>query len=410
MNSFKLLTWLSWRLLFSKGSHFYSGAGWLALGGLAIGVASLTVSMAVVSGFERTLQKSVTDITGHVQVLRANPSDQADITEEIKKITPDLVGSTQFTMFHAVLAYKGRLNGVFVQGIDQNTYRQVLRLEDRLQQGKIDFSKRELVYGAVIGRGIAKNYSLNLGDTFNIVVPLRSELNPSDFKRKLAKFYVAGIVDLAKNEYNERFILTDIQASRDLVDFGDRSSGMLLRFKDIDNVQAISTEMKIKMGGYYRIKDWFDLNENLLRAIQIERWVIFFVVLVIVLAAAFNVSSQLYIHVVKKYPTIGLLKSLGVQNKDILKMFSLQALILGSIGLILGLVLGVLLCLTFVFIEKNFAVLPGEIYRIDRIDLFLRPFDFVLIVLSTLTLCILAAIPPAWKGAKLQPVEGLRNV
>lgn len=406
----KLLAWLSWKLLFSKGSHFYSGAGWLALGGLAIGVASLTVSMAVVSGFERTLQKSVTDITGHIQVLRANSNDQSDITDEVKKISSDLTGITPFTMFHAVLAYQGRLNGIFVQGIDSPTYKNVLRLEDRLQSGAIDFSKKDSIYGAVIGRGIAKNFGLKLGDVFNVVVPLRSDLSPTDFKRKLAKFYVSGIVDLAKNEYNERFILTDIQASRDLVDFGERSSGFLLRFKDIDQVAKISLNMKTKMGGYYRIKDWFDLNENLLRAIQIERWVIFFVVLVIVLAAAFNVSTQLYIHVVKKYPAIGLLKSLGVKNRQIMTLFSFQALILGGTGLILGLMLGTLLCFGFVFIEKHFGILPGEIYRIDRIDLFLRPFDLILIVMATLGLCMIAAIPPAWRGAKLQPVEGLRNV
>lgn len=418
----KLYTWIAIKMLLSKSSHLFSLSGLNALIGLMLGVSCLVVSMAVMSGFESTLQKSVADVTGHIQIIirshemQAQGKTKEELVEKIKKWEPSLIAATRFSYIEAVVAHRGQVSGIILQGLDDGDVQKVLDLQSRLVEGKFDLSNvpkdegsDEKIAQALIGKGIAQDLGLKVGDQFRIVMPLKNDIDPSKFRRKLGSFQVSGVLDLGKHEYNQRMILTSLIATQQLAEIGNRYSGLLLKFDDINRAREISTVLGRELGLGFSVKDWREANENIFEAVDLERIIVFFVIMVIVVAAAFNVASTLYVNVVSRYTEIGLLKALGVSQKGILKIFSLQGIVIGGVGLVGGLLLGVLLCVIASWFEARYNILPGSVYKLDRIDLSVRGIDVFVISAVTLLVCFLATLAPAYRGSRLSPVEGIKN-
>jgi lipoprotein-releasing system permease protein len=400
-------------MLLSKHSQLFSLSGANALSGLILGVACLVVSMAVISGFESTLKNSVADVTGQVQIINKaqNQLTKDELIERVKKVTPDLVASTRFFFQEAVIAHDGKISGVMLQGLEPDQIKTTLGLEKRLVQGKLEIQNEPgaVASPVVVGLGLAKTMGLQVGEEFRVVLPLRNELDPNQFRRKIGVFKVSGIVDLGKYEYNQRMILTSLATAQKIAEIGERYSGLLLKFKDIDKARDIAAALSRDLGLGYGVRDWHDVNENLFQAVSIEKVVIFFVILIIVIAAAFNVASTLYINVVARFSEIGLLKAFGVSRRGVVQIFCWQGVLMGGLGIIGGMILGLGLCFIFGWVESHYGLLPGSIYKVDRIDLSIRFSDAGAIALATMMICFLATLAPALRGASLSPVEGLKN-
>ncbi len=404
---------MAMKMLFSKQSQLFSLSGINAVLGLIIGVACLFVSMAVMTGFTKTLKNSVADVAGQVQVLyKAGFSlSKEDLIVRVGKVTPDLVAATRFAHIEAIIAHDGKLSGVILQGLDPSDVNKTLGLDSRLVEGVLDLSHdlNTEVYPAVIGKGIATNYHLSSGQEFRVVLPLRSDVDPNQFRRKVIRFQVKGVLDLGKHDYNHRMILTSLSGTQKMAEIENRFSGVLMKFKDIDEAREIAKNLRRELGQGYVIRDWHDVDENLFESVRIEKFVIFFVILIIVIAAAFNVASTLYINVIARYSEIGLLKAFGVTKKNIIQLFCWQGLMMGIIGIIFGVLFGMVLCAFFSWGESHFSLIPGSIYRIDRIDLSVSFIDTFSISVVTLIICFLATLAPAIRGAQLSPIEGIKN-
>lgn len=403
------LLWISWRLLTSRKTLF-GGSAPLSLLGLVLGVAALVVSMGVMSGYESTLRQAMADVSGHVQVVKRSreTDDWHSLEAQIRKLEPTTVGVTRFTFIEAVLAHQGQISGVLIQGLDKDRYSNVLNFKPRVISGVDSLAPQGDLPAALIGKGLASRMNLQVGDTLNIVIPVADSENPSSFKRRMGKFRVQGILDLGKYEWNERFIVTDLKASQDLAQIGDRYTGLLLKFNDIGYAREAGFHLSQALGAPYWVRDWRDSNENLFEAVVIERVAIFFVVLVILFVAAFNVSSTLFVNVVQRYTDIAILKTVGMTQKSVMKMFSCQGIFIGLIGLLGGFVLGFILCILFTWAETRWGLVDGSVYKIDGIQIQIRAWDAFAICATTLVICFVATLAPARRGSRLNPVEGLR--
>lgn len=382
----------------------------LSLGGLILGVGALVVSMAVMSGFESTLRSAMADVTGHVQLVKRSTFSEPwqELEERVRKLEPTLVSSVRFLRTEAVMANQGVISGVMIQGIDEEKASDVLNFSSRLQEGSLDLKAPGEKTPALIGKRIAQHMGLKVGDIFRVVMPIPDPIDPSHFQRRVAEFQVRGVLDLGKTDWNERMIITPLKAAQDLVEVGDRYSGLLLKFKDIQYARTAAFHLSQALGTNYWISDWRDLNENLFSAVQIERIVIFLVVLIIVIVASFNVASTLFVNVVQRYADIAILKALGLPQKKILRMFSLQGLLMGAFGLGAGTILGLILCWLFALAQSFLGVLSGSVYRVDSIQAEIRFGDWMVIAVCTLLISFLATLAPALRGSKLSPVEGLK--
>jgi lipoprotein-releasing system permease protein len=404
------VVWIAVKLLFSRRTLF-GGSAVLSLIGLVLGVGALVVSMAVVSGFEATLKSALADVTGHVQIIKRPMLSEPwqELESQIRKIEPSLVSSVRFLRTEAVIAHQGVVSGVLIQGIDEERAPDVLNFSSRLVSGELNLKSTDpSVTPALIGKRIADRVGLKMGDSFRVVMPIPDAVDPGRFERRVVEFQVRGILDMGRTDWNERMIITTLSAAQKLVKIGDRYSGLLLKFKDIDYARTAAFNLSQHLGSNYLVYDWRDLNENLFEAVQIERPVIFLVVLIIIVVAAFNVSSTLFVNVVQRYADIAILKALGLPQKSILRIFSVQGLFMGGIGLIGGTALGLLLCFAFSALQGALGLTSGAVYKVDAIQVDVRFVDWGVIAVSTLLICFLATLAPALRGSKLNPVEGLK--
>ncbi len=412
INQMQILGFQFWivRRLVASGRKLLSLVSILSLVGMTLGVACLVVAMAVTSGFEKTLKQAVVDVFGHVLVVRQtdHPQTLEEVAVKIKKLAPSMLAYTPFFQFDGVLAYDKRITGVVVQGLELSSVEAVLNIRSRVILGEFKFSSSDGVAVALIGKGIAKKFSLKLGDEFKIVLPSPSKQSATDFSPKVRIFKVGGVLDLGKNDYDERYVVTDLKSAQIFAGVGDNFSGIRLRLKNENLANEVAQALSEGLGSTYWTMSWKDVNKNLFEAIGLERITIFFVLLVMVLAASFNISSNLYVSVLQKYREISILKAIGFSSRDIQKLFSLHGLILGLVGIVCGVLLGLVLCVLFIIVQKFFVILPGDVYRLDNIGVDIRFVDMVAIVGSAILICLISSLAPAYRGSKLKPVEGLR--
>lgn len=404
--TFKLYFWLATRLLFNR-KFFFGGSAPLSIFGLILGVAALIASQSVMRGFEVSLKNAMIDITADIQIVKRGKliDDWASFSEKLKKNNPEILKMAKFAYAEAVLAREGRVSGVLVQGMDSEDLASTLNITQRLKSGRLPINTHEIS----IGVGLARKFNIQVGDKVYLAVPLSTPFEGQSFRRQSGEFVISGIADLGKNDWNDRLILANLKDLQNLIEIGDRYTGAFIKIKNSNDATKLSLKILDQFGPRYSVMNWFDVNRNLFEAVALEKIVIFFVVFLIVIVAAFNISSTLYVLIRQRYKDISVLKTMGLAAKSVRRLFVIQGFIVGTVGSLLGFALGLVLCAGFMFLQKHFSLISGSVYKIDRIDVNVSGLDFVIIYIATMTACLLAAYYPAQKGASLQIVEGLKE-
>lgn len=401
--------WMVWRLMRSP-KQWLSVTTILSLLGMTIGVGSLVVAMAVISGYETTLKKSVIDVFGELMLIRRAASEP-NVPNNLSEVTPQLEGfvaQTPFVYVEAIIASKGKVAGVLLEGIDPEQAFKVINIKNKLMVGSFDFQAVDGVPGAVIGAGVAKKFSLQVGDSFRLVTPVMGDSSGQNFRPRMKVFRVVGVVNLGRHDYDLRYVLSDLKTAQDFAQIGENVSGFRLKFKNSE--LALSNNIKVtnQFGHQFWTRDWVEVNRNLFEAVRLEKRVIFFVLLIIVVAACFNISSNLFLSVMRRFHEISILKAVGADRKFLMGLFRGQALLIGAVGSLFGICLGLMACYGFLLAQDHLGLWPAEIYKLTRISVELRWLDLLSILGAALIICYLATRIPARRGADLSPVEGLR--
>lgn len=400
--------WLAFRY-FGSWRRFFSLTTSLSVIGMAIGVASLVVSMAVFSGYTATLETTVQDAIGHVLVLKRGSADQSEMLREIQPAVPGLVAQTPFIYAEALLAKKGKITGVLLEGVDEATVRSVLSLDNRVIAGSLKLERDPGGLPKVmIGKGIAERFAIKPGDAINIVIPLANEYQAAVFRPKLGKFIVQGIINYGRFDFDSRYVVMSLADAQDFAELGKRVTGYRLKLKDPYKAHQVADQLSSKLGAGYWARDWQEVNRNLFEAAKLEKAVLFFILMILVVAAAFNIANTLFISVVQRYRDISVLKTLGAPDAMIRRIFTSQGLIVGGVGAGLGLTLGLILCRLFEWAQVRWKLIPPEVYKLDHINLQVRGTDMLAILGCTVCICFLATLVPARRGARISPVDGLR--
>lgn len=379
----------------------------LSFVGLTTGVAALTVAMAMVSSYETTMVSAIVDVFGHV--LMVNQSEESVPLEKIQRrimaIRPDVTGITPFINFEGIVVGQGKLNGVVAQGVDVETVDRVLRLRPRIVRGAFSLGENR----AIVGKELARRYGLEIGSELKLVLPRPLAQETSGFESKVARFTVSGIIDLGKYDYDERTVITSIDDARKVLGISAPYVGLRLKLADEKNTFDARTDFKRQFGEDWWVSDWTEGNRNILRAIKYERVPIFLVIFIMVIAASFNVSSNIFIGVLRRTMDLSVLRALGLSARDVAWIFRVQGALFGLIGTLLGFLLGGVLGGVFVLAQRYFVILPPDVYKISHVGVEFHIIDVVAIAVAAVLICLVAALAPAAKAAKLVPVEGLRH-
>lgn len=376
--------------------------------GFIIGFVSLVVAMAVVSGFESSLYKSVIQVNSHLQIRKSISTEQEydNIKARLLSVAPAIQGISPTLWVEALAIAQGTSQGIMIQGVDAQSFRQVIQLEkalvteeesDSLSNGKI-----------WIGAGIARKWGLTVGQPLSIVVPLVDDTNPNKLNRIHRVYQIGGVLSLGKFEYDERLIVMDLKQLQSLAQISHFIGGILVLGPSAEWAINNKALLQEKLGPSFRLQSWYDVNSYLFEAIKIEKLVIFFVIFLIIIASGFNAAVSLWIGVLQKTRQIAVLKTLGMRPKHILYMLSIQGFILVMIAAIIGFPVAVGLCYLIDWSQNYMELLPGSVYRLSQLETQIRWGDLSLIFFSALLLSWVAVLWPARSAANKQIAEGLR--
>ena len=403
--------WMAFRILKNKKSLSLSTI--LAVIGLAIGVASLFTSMVIITSYFGALKKTVIDIYGDVSLLssyRQNPegADLGQLPDSLKK---QIVASTGYYKVTAVAIQNKKMEATVIHGFNGDTVLKVLDLQSRLVEGEKPFSKKYSGENPPIwvGHRLAKRLKLKVGDLLNIVVPIHKSYGLESFRPKLKKFVVKGLMSFGRYDYDTKYLVTEAEPLRKFAELTPVHKGYRIKITDSENAESFARQLNKKEELGFYATHWKAFNINLFEAAEYEKNIIFFILLIIVIVACFNVASTLFVSVVRKFKAIATLKALGMTGKQLRRVFIYKGLLIGLLGYVLGISLGYGICQGFVYAQKNWNILNSEIYKVEELIVSLEFFDLFSVGVASLFLCFLATLVPAIRGGRLKPMEGFRH-
>jgi len=383
----------------------------LSIAGVTVGVMALIVVIAVMTGFEYDLKSRILGVESHIVIMRNNGpfSDYRNILERVEN-TDGVEAATPFINSQVILRSSLSLSGAVLRGIDPDSADRVIKNLDKVSLKNLKETDQRkstsiAMPAIILGKELAKNLGVMQGDPVYLISP-RGMISPIGHIPTMKRFKVAGLFESGMYEYDRSLAYMHIKDAQKILRMGDSVNGIEVRVNDIYNARNIAGRIVKELGFQYWARDWMQMNQNLFSALKLEKTVMFIILALIVLVAAFNIASTLIMMVMEKTKDIAILKAMGATNKSIRKIFVFKGIVIGSIGTIFGVCLGFILCTVLKYYQ--FIELPGDVYYITTLPVKLELLDVVIIASAAMAISFLATLYPARQASKLDPVEAIR--
>ena len=390
---------------------FISLITFLATAGIAVGVMALIVVIAVMTGFESELQNRILGIESHVLVMRYGES-VADIEATVAKIESikGVLSATPFIYTQVMLRSPHGVTGAVLKAIDPSRpgppifVGKNIPLTDVLADAAPDNATGKAP-GLIVGRVTAERLKVAVGDPVYLISPL-GKGGAANQMPTVMRFSVAGIFETGMNEYDGAMSFVRLDVAQRLLQMPGQASGIEVRIADIYQAKQIADAIVGRIGFPFWARDWMQMNRNLFSMLRLQKTVMFIILTLIVLVAAFNIASALIMMVMEKTRDIAILKTIGATNRHIRRIFVFKGLVIGCLGTAIGGVLGFILC--SILERYPFIKLPGDVYFLTTLPVSLQLVDVLTIGVSTVVICFLATLYPAASASALDPVDGIR--
>jgi len=397
--------WLSQRYLRAgRKEKIISTTALISIIGIAIGVMVLIVVISVMSGFDRFLEDKMVGTNAHLSLeFYGGSKEPYRVIDKLKALSY-IKGVSPFINGQALVKNENSIFGVEVRGIEPKLQAETSRINEYLKLGSYDFSGNEIA----VGQEFALRLGLGVGDKVSLVSPVT--LAKTDFRIK-------GIFNSGMYLYDSSLILTGIKGAQDFYKMPDTVTGLAVKVDNAYKVEDIKEKLYRDLTGVgpYQARTWIDANRNFLEALKLEKIVMFIVVTMTTVVAAFGIVSTLIMSVMSRVKDIGILRSVGARTRSILQIFIFQGMSIGIAGIILGLTAGVSLALSLDkvvdFISRIIGreLIPKDIYYFDRIPVNINIGDINLILFSALAITLAASIYPAFYATRIVPSEAVRH-
>jgi len=397
--------------------------------GVTLGITVLILVMSVMTGFERELQRKVIGFDAHLLVTNNGLIDGwKDLVARAEK-TKGVVAAATFVQGPVIVEFNHQRLAPKIRGIEPRLEQKVSDLSKFIIAGKLDLTGDN----AVLGSELARTLGINVGDTITVYSPGNlgevleqidklkgasgSKKGDIDSLRQLVlptELTVSGIFESGRYLYDSEFLLVPLHVGQELYGLGGSVHGLSVRTVDPNKAAEIKEELRPNLPEDLSCVTWIDLNRELFDAIAMERHVMFFLLMFIILVAAFGIMNTLITVTVQKTREIGVLKALGARTWQIVSVFLAQGMVVGIIGVASGLVLGMTLIRwrnevsAWLSSALGVEIFSRSVYQFNEIPAEIVPTDVAMICICAFVICSLAALIPAWIASRLDPVKALR--
>jgi len=377
--------------------------------GVAVGVMALIVVIGVMTGYTQEMKKRILGINPHILLFKGGVpfTDYEQVVRSVKTI-PGITAVHPFMYTQVMVSTPGGFSGAVMRGVDPAVIAGGGPQGLQLQQGQW----RDLAAGGpddppaiAIGNEMAQKLNLSVGSFLNIISPLGGRTDTGRLP-SMKPFRVGAIFHAGMFEFDSGLIFLSIPRMQQFLGMGSQVSGLELQVRDIYTADRVARAVTTYLGPPFFAKDWQQLHRPLFVALQMQKVVLFIILTLIILVAAFGIASTLFMMVMKKTKDIAILKAMGATNKSVIQIFLLNGALIGLVGTSLGMLSGLGLCQ--VLQRYQFIPMPKEIYLLDTLPVQLQWGDLGAIILAAMAITVLASIYPSWQAARLDPVDAIR--
>ncbi len=398
-----------------RGERFVSVIAGFSLIGIALGVATLIIVMSVMNGFRGELLGRILGLNGHLGIYAAGePMRDFDAIAARVRGLPGVVAALPVVEGQALLTTdRGGALGGLVRGMRQEDLRALHVVSDNIRAGSLDNFKGD--DAVAIGIGLAQRLDLGIGGKITLISPQGSATAVGTMPR-IRAYTVAAIFQVGFNEADTSFVYLPLDAAQIFFQVRKAATQIEVMVRDPDHVSAVSREIRTALSGDpVRVIDWTQSNNSLFAAVEVERNVMFLILTLIILVAAFNVISSLIMMVKDKTRDIAVLRTIGASSGAVMRIFLMCGAFVGIAGTVTGAVLGIVFCLNIETIRHWLESLTGtnlfnpEVYFLSRLPAVLDWHEVAQVIGMALGLSLLATLYPSWRAARTDPVEALRH-
>jgi len=396
-----------------RRNRFVSFIPLVSMLGIALGVAALIVVLSVMNGFQKELRARILGVVSHVEIKGPDGrlAGWPKIAEEASQ-DPRVRAAAPFVDAQAMAAAGARVRGTVVRGIEPVLEEKVAEIGSRMVTGSLE----ELEPGAfrvVLGIELARALGVGRGDKVALISP-KGVMTPAGLVPRLKQFTVSGIFEVGTFEYDSGLALVDLEDAQRLYGLGGAVSGVRLKLADFFQAPEVARDLAARLGPGVEVTDWTRTHASFFRAVQIEKYVMFVILLLVVTVAACNVVSTLVMVVTDKQPDIAILRTLGASPRGIMRIFVVQGALIGVLGTVIGVAGGIALALNVdvvvPLLERlfGFQLLPADLYYVTTLPSELQRGDVAVITSVSLVISLLATVYPSWRASRVNPAEALR--
>ncbi|WP_460187581.1 lipoprotein-releasing ABC transporter permease subunit [Thiomicrorhabdus hydrogeniphila] len=413
---FKLPYELSLGLKYTRAKRrngFISFISLSSMLGIALGVTALITVLSIMNGFQDELRDRILGMTAHMTINEKNNrlNDWNSLYNQVIN-QPHVNGAAPNIMEQGMLTNGGKVNGVAVRGILPEFEGQVADIETKMVFGSLkDLQPKK--YNVILGSELAVSLGVSLGDKVTLIAP-QGSVSPVGIVPRIKRFTVSGIFEAGMHEYDSGLAIINIEDAQKVFKYGNAVSGLQLKLDDMFNVGEVKDELAKVVDKVMYMRDWRQQHSNFFKAIEMEKRMMFIVLTLIIMVAAFNIVSTMVMVVTDKQSDIAVLRTIGATPMSIQIIFIVQGLIIGLLGVVLGIIGGLSLALNIdvivPFIENllGFKFFPPDVYYISTVPSKLEWSDVWYITSLAFLLTLLATLYPARKASKVNPAEALR--
>jgi lipoprotein-releasing system permease protein len=383
------------------------------MAGIAIGVMTVIVVISVMNGFDKELKERMLGSVSHATISSFGNEYIYDWQNAIKiaENTDGIVSVAPYVSSEAMVqAY--RTTGALIQGIDPAYEKHVTDIANKMKYGSMD----DLIageYNIIVGLDLAATLGVGPGEKITVYIP-QFKTTAVGVLPRMKRFTVVGIFEMGAYEYDSKLALIHLTDAQKLEKSNGGIEGIRIKTDDLMQAPRIAFQLSDKLGGFYKVRDWTQENSNFYQATQQERVVMFIILSMIVAVAAFNILSTMVMLVTEKNSDIAILRTLGMSGSQVMNIFMITGVVIGTIGTLLGMVLGLIVSFNvssiISSIESYFEVdfMSSDVYYISDITADVHQSDVIAIVAVAFSLSVLATLYPAWRASRIQPAEALR--
>jgi lipoprotein-releasing system permease protein len=396
-----------------RRNHFISFISMASMVGIAVGVMALIVVLSVMNGFQKELRARILGVASHVQITGFDGRLQnwQAIAEQARK-NKDVAAAAPYINAQALMSNQQSVQGTLLRGIVPELEDQVADIGQHMKRGSLT-DLRPGQFGIVLGAELAHAVDARMGEKVVVIAP-QGQVTPAGIMPRIKQFTVVGIFEVGMFEYDSGLALINLEDAEKLYRMNDEVSGVRLKLHDLFDAPSVARELTRTLTGDVYITDWTRSHANYFRAVQIEKNVMFIILTLIVVVAAFNLVSTLVMAVTDKQPDIAILRTLGATPTSIMKIFVVQGTLIGVIGTVIGVVGGILIAVNIDVlmpaIERLFHTqfLDKHVYYISDLPSDLHWNDVITVACVSLVLSLLATLYPSFRASRVNPAEALR--